>query len=660
MRPRTVAIEGPVLLLIGPLGIFFSRLARHLERGGVPVWKVAFPLHEFGFQARHKLPFRGDMAHFRSFLENQINEKGIRHVFMYGDFLCPHRIAIDLIRDLNEQPFRRHQIDAWVFELGYTRPNYVSLEKNHVNARSGLNKTPAFYHSLPAVQVIPQARMESGIRWRKCWKMPTFIQHALTNYRIIEGSHKLQPRPSYLLAQYIGFLRKYLYMATEAPSRRRLADGTPYFLVPLQVANDSQIITSSSYQGMEPFIQQLIASFAVHGRAGDRLVFKHHPRDRGYNHYGRLIRRLAREYGLAERIIYFHDAALGPILKRARGVITINSTVGLQALYHAVPTKVMGQTFYDMPGLTDQQDLAGFWRDPELSDRDLFRKFYFHLLETTQINGNFDGRFPFQDTFRISAELAQQAAGPSPSPLAVILRLFSLGQALGSYGLQLLLLLLGARAAARALLEQAARQALAGLGIRVLMDRRVEPLRRAQIHVANHGHPLDALLVQGYFRNCSIAHPTTHLQRWLPFFTLSMRHYGHLRPAPGRDRARQRGQLRNLMAILRGGGNLFLHVRDSPPGTDPVDLPPSLVVLARRCDAVVIPWYCQYQGFAIGEQQCRFRPLALILSRLLGPQATILCREGAAIDPRECPGRSDLAARIRSGYRHERDLVPAA
>lgn len=660
MRPRTVAIEGPVLLLIGPLGIFFSRLARYLERGGVPVWKVAFPLHEFGFHGRQKLPFRGDMAHFRSFLENHINEKGIRHVFMYGDFLHPHRIAIDLIRDLNRQPFRRHQIDAWVFELGYTRPNYVSLEKNHVNARSSLNKTPDYYHSLPAVQVIPQARMESGIRWRKCWKMPTFIQHALTNYRIIDGSHKLQPRPSYLLAQYIGFLRKYLYMATEAPARRRLADGTPYFLAPLQVANDSQVITSSRYQGMEPFIQELIASFAVHSRPCDRLVFKHHPRDRGYNHYGKLIRHLAHKHGLAERIIYFHDAALGPILKRARGVITINSTVGLQALYHAIPIKVMGQTFYDMSGLTDQQDLAVFWNNPQPSDRDLFRKFYFHLLETTQINGNFDGRFPFQETFRISAKLAQRAAGPSPGPLVLLLRLFHLGQAFGSYGLQLLLLLLGARTAARALLEQAARQALAGLGIRVLMDRRVEPLRRAQIHIANHGHPLDALLVQGYFRNCSIADPTTHLHRWLPFFNLSMRHYGHLRLASRSERARQQGQLRNLLAILRSGGNLFLHVGDSAPGADAVDLPPSLVVLARRCDAVVIPWYCQYRGFAIGEEPLRFRPLALILSRLLGPQATILCREGAAIDPREFPRSSDLAARIRSGYHHEPDLAPAA
>jgi transcription-repair coupling factor (superfamily II helicase) len=51
-----------------------------------------------------------------------------------------------------------------------------------------------------------------------------------------------------------------------------------------------------------------------------------------------------------------------------------------------------------MPGLTDQQSLEHFWQEPQGSDRALFRRFYTHLIETTQINGNFDGRFPFAET----------------------------------------------------------------------------------------------------------------------------------------------------------------------------------------------------------------------------------------------------------------------
>ena len=54
-------IEGPVLLLMGPIGSFFGRFARYLEDHGVPVFKVSFPLHEFGFDRYQRLPFGGEM-----------------------------------------------------------------------------------------------------------------------------------------------------------------------------------------------------------------------------------------------------------------------------------------------------------------------------------------------------------------------------------------------------------------------------------------------------------------------------------------------------------------------------------------------------------------------------------------------------------------------
>jgi capsular polysaccharide export protein len=644
-----VCIDGPVLLLFGPIGSFFSRFANHLERQGVPVWKVSFPLYEFGFSEHQRLNYSGDMAEFKCFLGGVIEEKGIRHIFMYGDFIDPHRIAIQLVQELNQRLERPFELDAWVFELGYIRPNYVSLEKEHVNARSGLNRPVNFYKSLPSVDVIPQARRETGIRWRKWWKAPTFIQHSFTSYPIISGDHKLQPKPSYLLAQIRGFLRKYLYRFSERAILETLMDGTPYVLVPLQVASDSQVQLSSGYGGMPPFIAELITSFAIHGRPQDRLVFKHHPRDRGYNHYGSLIQRLAREHGVSQRVFYFHDGALGPILKRARGVITINSTVGLQALYHSVPTKVMGKTFYNLPGLTDQKPLADFWHNPQPSNRDLFRKFYLHLINSTQINGNFDGDFPFDTAFRISPELALGAEGPRPSVVEVLLRIFSFLLGYLTYIFQLLALLVGARDMARRLLEQASRQGLAALGVRVLIDRRMEPVSRAQIHIANHGHPLDVLLVQGHFRECSITTAALHLRWLLPFFSLSARNYGHV-TLNHLSASSRLDSLRQLLRLMQRRGRLFLFPSGSlvTPITERVS--GSLSVLARRSDAVVIPWFFTYRGFARQEGRLAYRPFALLLRRLTGPQATILCREGAPIDPHQFTSSEAFSCHIRQLY----------
>jgi len=658
-----VGIEGPVLLLMGPIGSFFSRLARHLETRGVPVWKVSFPLHEFGFRGDQRIVYDGGMDVFKDFLRGVIEEKRIRHLFMYGDFIDPHRIAIDLVRDLNLRESlegsKDRNIDAWVFELGYIRPNYVSLERERVNARSSLNRPVEFYRNLDPVEVIPQARLETGIRWRKWWKAPTFIQHSLTAYPIISGPHKLQPKPSYLLAQLRGLVRKYIYRITEANVRRKLMDGTDYVLVPLQVASDSQVQLSSGYGGMPPFIEELIASFARNGRSQDRLVFKHHPRDRGYNHYGRLIENLAKDHGVADRILYFHDGALGPILKRARAVITINSTVGLQALYHSVPTKVMGKTFYDINGLTDRQPLADFWHNPRSSDRDLFRKFYLYLIHTTQINGNFDGSFPFAAVFAVSPALAIHAVGGKPGPLQVLLRVGTLLVGYCTYFLQLVLLCFGAREQAARLLEKASRQGLAALGVRVLIDRRMEPVSRAQIHIANHGHPLDVLLIQGHFRECSITTAARHLRWLLPFFSQSARNYGHIHLNHLSSSSRLEG-LRALISLLRRRGRLFLFPSGSlvTPITERVS--GSLHVLARRSDAVIIPWFFSYRGFAPQEARLRYRPLALMLHRLVGPQATILCREGAPIDSRLFSSADEVSLHIRTIYAHSEEQLEKA
>lgn len=656
---RPVAIEGPVLLLMGPLGTFFARLAAHLERGGVPVTKLSFPLHEFGFPAHQRVPFAAAMEEFRPFLRSLILERRIRHLFMYGDFIDPHRMAIELVREINAEGILPDPLEAWVFELGYVRPHYVSLELERVNARSNLNQPAAFYRSLPPAAATPPAPAACGLRWRKGWKTPTFIQHAFTPYPIISGPHKLQPKPSYVWAQVVGFWRKHLYRVSERSVHRLLMDGTPYTLVPLQVSSDSQVTLGSDYAGMEPFIAEMIASFASHAPTSDRLAFKHHPRDRGYNHYGALVRELALRHGVAERVLYFHDGALGPILKRAKAVLTINSTVGLQALYHAVPTKVLGRTFYNLPGLTDQQPLPAFWQSPQPSDRDLYRRFYGHMIETTQINGNFDGRFPFSSTFAITPALAEQAIGPRPSFLQLLQRLLILGWGFAVYYLQLLALAVGARQRARRLLEQASCLGLRGLGVTVRIERRGAGSGRPEIHIANHGHPLDVLLIQGHFKQCSMTTAARHLRWLLPFFAASAANYGHTHLDHLSPRSRREG-FRQLLRVLDLRGRLFLFPSGSlvTPITQRVS--GSLHVMARRSGALIIPWALTYQGFPRSEDALRYRPMQLILHRLIGPQATIRCRPGEAIDAAGFPDQDALSEHVRELYARRLDAEAMA
>lgn len=100
-----------------------------------------------------------------------------------------------------------------------------------------------------------------------------------------------------------------------------------------------------------------------------------------------------------------HDLHLPTLIKGSIGVIVVNSTVGLQALYHNRPVKVMGKAIYDMPGLTFQGSLDKFWQNPGKIDRKLFEKFRSYVIKTTQLNGSFYGRFPFEKEILSSISL---------------------------------------------------------------------------------------------------------------------------------------------------------------------------------------------------------------------------------------------------------------
>lgn len=135
------------------------------------------------------------------------------------------------------------------------------------------------------------------------------------------------------------YWRKQLYKVTQRKVLPRLMNELDqrYYLAVLQVYNDSQIRNHSNYNDVRDYINEVMYSFSRKAPKESYLVIKHHPMDRGHRLYRPLIKRLSKEYGLSERVIYVHDLPMPELLRHAKAVVTINSTAGISALIHNKP-----------------------------------------------------------------------------------------------------------------------------------------------------------------------------------------------------------------------------------------------------------------------------------------------------------------------------------
>jgi capsular polysaccharide export protein len=171
-----------------------------------------------------------------------------------------------------------------------------------------------------------------------------------------------------------------------------------------------------------------------------------------------------------------------------------------------------------------------------------------------------------------------------------------------------------------------------------------------RIDIANHGHPLDVLLVQGYFRMCSMTTAANHLRFLLPLFRRSAANYGHIHLNHLSASSRLAG-LRKLMQLLKQRNHLFLFPSGSlmTPITERVS--GSLYLLTRLNNAVIIPWVFKYEDFPSDESEFHYRPLLMIRARLFGPKAVIHCQQGDPINVQNFSEEQSLRDHIQSYYR---------
>ncbi|MCX2751943.1 capsule biosynthesis protein [Campylobacter sp. MIT 21-1685] len=371
-----------VVLLQGPVGNFFSRLLKKLQKIGAKILKINFNGGDFFFYPQG-IVYRGSKQDLAQFYREFFSQKNTQAVIMYNDCRFIHSTAIAVAKDLD--------IDIWIFEEGYLRPYCITFEQDGVNANSKIPRDKNFYLTKSFKEEVQIQEVRGSFKymgfsaflyWFFAFLFAPFFNNEL---------HHRSLNPFEFLIWLKSLFLKIVYKITEKKLNRKIYTlEKKYFLAILQVYNDTQILYHYK-KSIEEFIKETILSFANHASAKSYLVFKHHPMDRGYKNYKAFIKTLSEKYNVEGRILYIHDSYLPTLLRNALGCISINSTVGLSAILEGCPTKICGEAFYNFEGLTYPKKLHFFWREAHAYKPDpiLVSNFKKYLLQNNQINGNF-------------------------------------------------------------------------------------------------------------------------------------------------------------------------------------------------------------------------------------------------------------------------------
>jgi capsular polysaccharide export protein len=374
------------LLLQGVSSPFFSRLATALIQRGHQVHKVSFNTGDAAYWLpRRSNWFKQDLIELPDFLHKLYAKYGVTDQVVFGDRRPVHIAALEQAR---QNHVRNH-----VFEEGYFRPNLITLEQEGVNARSQLPRSPQWF-TQAAQHIPPQPSLkdfQSRLRLRAMHDVVYQASGVLN--RLLFSKYRSHQNMS-AAVEYAGYILRSRLLKRVAPANTRLienlvAQRTPYFFVPLQLNSDSQVRDHERFHTMQLMLKHVLQSFAQHAPADTKLVIKNHPLDTGWEHYDRVVLNLEHQFGLKDRVLYVETGDLTTLLKHAKGTITLNSTVGYVALEQGCPTLCLGDPQYNLPGLTDQQDLAQFLGMPVAPEAELFQSFKRVVVHSTQVYGGF-------------------------------------------------------------------------------------------------------------------------------------------------------------------------------------------------------------------------------------------------------------------------------
>lgn len=373
------------LFLQGPISPFFAEVATGLAALGHATRRINLNLGDRLSWRGGPGPttdFTGPAAAWPEFIAGFLDREGVTDIVLLGEQRDYHRAAIAAAA--------ARGIAVTVTDFGYFRPDWITLERDAMGGDSRFPRDPAAIRAL--AQGCPAADLQERLkddfprqaRWDVAYHLAAMLPWPFPHYRTHHLHHPL--------ATYLGIgLRLVRRAAERAEGARAVASvrDNPFWVFAMQMETDFSIRAYSRYDGMEAPVTETLRSFAAHAPPDGQLIIKIHPMDPCLKRWGRRLPAMAEAAGVRQRVHVAHHGPLDVMLGNARGLITVNSTVGLRAVVMGCPVKALGRAVWDVPGLAHQGPLDRFWMEGVPPDSALRDDFLAALQATTQLRGVF-------------------------------------------------------------------------------------------------------------------------------------------------------------------------------------------------------------------------------------------------------------------------------
>lgn len=368
---------------------FFSRLAERLRAQGHDAHRINLGFGDWLFwRAGGAHNYRGRKSNWPNYVEEFLKNKNVTDVILLGDCRSYHRIAIEKAKALG--------IEVTIIELGYLRPNWLTMERYGMSSLSHFPNDPkkilAIAKEVEEVQP-PQADRQPYFArmafWDVLYKLSTVFLFWLYPFYKLHSLYHPFHEYSFWIARLLKKKKREKKAAEIIDDLVANKQARPYFVYALQMNGDYQIRAHSPFEHQDGAVDLAFQSFKLNADENAQIVVKQHPLDAGMNNWDRVVRRLAKENGIEDRVVFVDGGNLDILLKNSLGLVVVNSTVGTSALSLGIPFITLGAAIFDIEGLSFQGFIDDFWSNRKPPDPILSAAFLKALKATIQIPGGF-------------------------------------------------------------------------------------------------------------------------------------------------------------------------------------------------------------------------------------------------------------------------------